>query len=166
MGLFGKRISDEKWKRAVIQGSEITGGYGTLQSRLEQFEQAVLDDNLALQDTLTGMTVGKKSPFGPPPLPALLKFVTTSPGPTSPEARKAKKQLESGLREFNKAMEQGQKVRSVLSEGLAARTQMGGMTGGMATKRADLLISSWKLLVMSARSKLIQVSEFLDQEDA
>ena len=149
MGLFGKRISDSQWLEVVLPS------YRAARPCIAQFDQAVSDD--AWEEQITAIERMTSS------LPPLQGLLSATPGPTSSEARRARKFLESGLRDYIKATIEGEKVIRTLASGLAARTQWGGVTGGMASRRANQLAASFKVSAMAASHKLHLAAQFLER---
>ena len=140
MGLFGKRIPDRQWVETVSPLLK------TLLPQLAKYDQGVFDDSW--EDQIAAIeSIGTD-------LVATVMLIKSTPSPSSSKSRQHKKDFEWALQRYIKAMLEGQRVINTLESGLGARTQWGGMSGGTATTRVNLLVSSYKMSVMSARGRL------------
>ena len=148
MGLFGKGISDREWVGMVSPLLKI------LLPQLAKYDQAVHDDSwedqIAAIESIGGSLV------------ATVMIIKAAPSLSSSKSRQHKKDFEWALKRYMKAMLEGQRLLNTLESGLGARTQWGGMSGGAATRRANLQVSSYKMSVMSARHRLSRASEILE----
>lgn len=125
MGLFGKRIPDRQWVETVSPLLR------TLLPQLGKYDQAVFDDSW--EDQIAAIErMGTD-------IPTTLRLIKSTPSPSSSKTRQHKRNLEWALQRYVKAMLEGERVINTLESGLGARTQWGGMTGGMAAKRVNLL---------------------------
>ena len=148
MGLFGKRIPDRQWVETVSPLLK------TLLPQLAKYDQGVFDDSW--EDQIAAIeSIGTD-------LVAMVKLIKSTPSPSSSNSRQHKKDFEWALQRYIKAMLEGERIINTLQSGLGARTELGGMSGAMAIRRVDLLVSSYKMSVMSASHRLSRESGILE----
>ena len=149
MGLFSKSIPDEDWLLQASPSYEAARPLGIALS------DAIRQENLEAQITAAQDVLQK--------FPVIRDAVKRLPSPTGAEARQAKKNLESALKNYVDGAGQGTRLFRDMAGGLGERIASGGFAARAATGRFAFQKSIFDEIVSKAARAMEQASKFLSR---
>jgi hypothetical protein len=146
MGLFGKSVTDEEWL------AQVKPLYQAVLPLARALEGAVANESIddevsAVQDALHK-------------LPTIAESIRALRAPTSSEARRAKKHLDSAAKGYADAVKQGAKFLKDLAGGPGERMHWGGVSTRAAAGRLAFEQTMFQELVKGARKPMEEASAF------
>lgn len=146
MGLFSKSVTDEEW---LVQAKPL---YNAALPFMTSLNEAVANESI--EDEINAV----KDAF--PKLPVIAEAVKKLPSPTSSEACRAKKDLESAMKCYVDGIKQGAKFFADLAGGPGERLQWGGVSTRAAASRLAFGKTMFEELVKSARKSLEKTTAY------
>lgn len=146
MGLFSKSVTDEEWLAQAKPLYDVALPYMTALNNAVVNESPE-DGANAVNDAL-------------PKLPVIAQAIKKLPSPTSSEARRAKKNLESAMRCYTEGIKQGAKFFADLGGGPGDRLHWGGISTRAAAARLVFGKTVFESLVESGRKSLEQATAY------
>jgi hypothetical protein len=149
MGLFSKTINDEEWFR------QVDPLYRTALPFIVSLDEAMEEESLENQFVAIQNGLNR--------LPIVAEAIKRIPTPTSSEARQAKKNLESAMKEYIDGMKQGAIFFKDLGGGPGERLQSGGVARRAASARLTFSKSFFENLIDSGHKHMAQASTYLSK---
>ena len=146
MGLFSKSVTDEEW---LAQAKPLYNAALPLATALNEAvaNESIEDEISAVQDALRK-------------LPVIAEAIKGLPSPTSSEARRAKKKLESAMKCYVDGIKQGARFFGDLSGGPGERLQWGGVSTRAAAARLTFGKTMFEELVKSAGKSINEATAY------
>ena len=146
MGLFSKSVTDEEW---LAQAKPLYNAVLPLATALNEAvaNESIEDEISAVQDALHK-------------LPVIAEAIKRLSSPTSSEARRAKKSLESAMKCYVDGIKQGARLFKDLSGGPGKRLHWGGVSSRAVAARLTFEKTVFEELVKSARKSLGEATAY------
>lgn len=146
MGLFSKSVTDEEWR------SQATPLYQAALPLTTALNKAVANESIedeisAVQDALHK-------------LPVIAEAIKRLPSPTSSEAHRAKKVLESAMKCYVDGIKQGARFFRDLSGGPGDRLHWGGVSSRAAAARLTFGKTMFEELIKSAQKSMEEATTY------